>query len=108
MGRELPTYLGLDFKFTKNIIVGDYGPFEGFMAHLVDLVKHNFKFIYIDAITPEKYFMGVHVEEVRESENFRTYTKLIHTILDNIQEKADLKNSWNNNANILWQVNINI
>ena len=37
LGRDLLTTMGLDLKFSGNIIIGGEGPYEGCSAHMVDL-----------------------------------------------------------------------
>ena len=43
LGRDLVTALGLDLKFSENIILGGDGPFKGFSVPMVDVSTYGFK-----------------------------------------------------------------
>ena len=37
IGRDVLTALVLDFKFSKHVIIGGDGPYEGFLAYMVEV-----------------------------------------------------------------------
>ena len=43
LGRDLLNALGLDLKFSENIIIHGEGPYEGCLAHMVNLSNYEFK-----------------------------------------------------------------
>ena len=43
LGRDLITELGLNFKWSNQIIEADDGPFKGFKSPMVDLGTYEFK-----------------------------------------------------------------
>ena len=45
LGRDLLTALGLDPKFSENVIIGGEGPYEMFSSPMVDLINYNFKYM---------------------------------------------------------------
>ena len=50
--RDQITTLGLDLKFSGNIIIGGEGPYEGCSAPMVDLSKYYFKFLTENIVQP--------------------------------------------------------
>ena len=63
LGRDLITALGLDFKFSDNIIIVNEGPYEGYSTPLVDVSNHNFTSITDKSVKREEYFINSHVNE---------------------------------------------
>ena len=57
---------------------------------MFDLGTYELKYLNGGKVTPEESFMNVYVEEKFESEQVRTYTKLLRTILDTKYERKDL------------------
>ena len=43
LGIDLLTALGLDLKFSENVIIGGKGPYEGCPSPMVDVSKYDFK-----------------------------------------------------------------
>ena len=43
LGRDLLTALGLDLKFSENVIHGGYGPYKGCSEPMVDVYNYTFK-----------------------------------------------------------------
>ena len=43
LGTDLLTSLGMDRKFSENIIIGGEGPYEGCLAPTIDLSNYDFK-----------------------------------------------------------------
>ena len=41
LGRYLLTALVLDLKFSGNVIIGREGPYEGWLAHIIDVSKYD-------------------------------------------------------------------
>ena len=52
LGRYLLTDLGLDHKFSENIIIGCGGPFKGCSAPMVDLSTYYFKPLTDNKVKP--------------------------------------------------------
>ena len=54
LDRYIITYLGLDLKFSKHVITGDYGPYEGCTAPMIEMSACNYKPLNLtDHVTPE-------------------------------------------------------
>ena len=53
LGRHLFTVQGLDIKFSKHVIIDDNGPYEGFLAPLVDINEYKFEQLTDKVIKPE-------------------------------------------------------
>ena len=45
LGRDLLTSLRLDLKCYQNLIIGDEGLYEGYLAPKADLSKYDFKYL---------------------------------------------------------------
>ena len=45
LGRYLLTALGLDFKFSDNVVIGSEGPYEGLSAPMIDISNYDFTYI---------------------------------------------------------------
>ena len=45
LGRDLLTALGLDFKFSDNVIICREGPYEGCLSPMADVRNYGFKYI---------------------------------------------------------------
>ena len=43
LGKDLLTALGLDIKFSENIIIGGDGTYKGCLAPMVDVSNYDFK-----------------------------------------------------------------
>ena len=67
--RDLLTELGLDIKFSDNVIVGGEGPYEGCSPPIVYLSNYNFKSISDKTVKPEEYFINAYVSELFEYES---------------------------------------
>ena len=63
LGRDLITALGLDFKFSDNIIIVNEGPYEGYSTPLVDVSNHNFTSITDKSVKQEEYFIDLYFSE---------------------------------------------
>ena len=50
---ELLTSLGLDLKFSKNIIIGNEGTYEGCYSPMVGLSNYDFKYLTENMVIPE-------------------------------------------------------
>ena len=54
LGRDMLTALGLNLKFSDNVIETDDGPLKGFTASMIDLCAYEFKYLNTGNITPEE------------------------------------------------------
>ena len=45
LGRDLITALGMDLKFSENVMNGGEGPYKGCSASMVDVNNYKFKFL---------------------------------------------------------------
>ena len=45
LGRDLITVLGLDLKFSENVMIGGEGPYEWCSSPMVDVIIYDFKSI---------------------------------------------------------------
>ena len=43
LGRDIPNSLVLDLKLSKNIVIGNKGPYEVCLATMIDVSNYNFK-----------------------------------------------------------------
>ena len=53
LGRDILTTLGLDLKFSDNVIIGGKGPYKGFSSHMVDISNYEFKSLTDKTVKPE-------------------------------------------------------
>ena len=51
--RDLLTTLGLDLKFSGNVIICGKGPYEGCSSPMVDLSKYDFKSLMENIVKPK-------------------------------------------------------
>ena len=58
LGRYLLTALGLDIKFSENVIIGGEGPYEGCSEPMVDVSNYAFKYITDKTVKPEESFVN--------------------------------------------------
>ena len=62
-GIDLLTTLGLDLKFSGNIIIGGVGPYEGCSAPMVDLSNYDFKSLMENIGKTEEYFINFYINK---------------------------------------------
>ena len=89
--RYLITTLGLNIRFSENIIIGGDGPFKGCSAPMLDVSTYEFKLLTEKKVKPEESFINAYVDECLDSEGTISSTRRIHIILDAKYKKADLK-----------------
>ena len=58
LGRDLLTSLGLYLKFSGNIIISGEGPYEGYLAPMVDLSNCDFKSLTEIIVKLEESFIN--------------------------------------------------
>ena len=85
--RDLLTALGLDLKFSDNVIIGGEGPYEGCLVPMVDLSNYDLKYI---TVKTEEYFINLYVKECLESKSAISSTFRMSRILGAKYEKDDL------------------
>ena len=90
LGIYLLTTLGLDIKFSRNIILGGDGPFKGCSSHVVDVSTYDFKYLIDNKVKIEESFINVYIDKCLESEGTIIPTSRIRRILDVKYKKADL------------------
>ena len=90
LGRELLIALGLYLFFSENIIIGGEGPYEGCSAPMVDLSKHNFKYLTENIVKPEEYFINLYIYECLESKSSIISTRRMCIVLGAKYKKADI------------------
>ena len=95
LGRYLLTALRLDLKFSKNIIIGVEGPYEGCYKSMVDVRNYNFDIITAKTVIPEDFSINLYVDEFLESESAISATRRILSILYAKYEKADINKVMN-------------
>ena len=66
LGRDLLTALGLDLKFSGNVICGGEGPYEGCSAPIVDVNSYIFNIAMSKTVKPEESFINTYVNECFE------------------------------------------
>ena len=82
LGRDLPTALGLDLKFSGNIIIGGHRQYERCSAPIVDLTNYGFKTLTDKIIKPEESFINLYVEECLKSKSKISFRHIMRRILD--------------------------
>ena len=82
LGRDLLTALGLDLKFSENIILGGDRPFKGCSVSMVDFITYDFKPLTDNKVKPEESFINAYFNECPKSEDTISSTCRIHRILD--------------------------
>ena len=90
LGIDLLTEIGLDLKFTNNVILGREGPYEGYYSPMVDVSNCNFNIITAKTVTPEESFINSYINECIESESAISTTLRMRRILDAKYKHEDL------------------
>ena len=67
LGRDLFTALGLDLKFSDNVILGGRGPYEGSSVPMVDVSNYYFVSITDKTFKPKESFINSYVDKCLES-----------------------------------------
>ena len=89
LGIYLLTALGMDLKFSKNFVIGGYGPYEGCSAPMVDASNYNFNYLLDKAVKPEESFINSYLDKCLKSKIPISSTRRMHIILDAKHKKAD-------------------
>ena len=95
LGRYSLTVLGLDLKFSGNIILGVDRPFKGCSALMVDVSTYYFKPLTDNKVKPEELFINAYVKKCLESEGTIISARRIRRILDTKYENDDLNKVMN-------------
>ena len=90
LGRDLLTELGLDLKFSGNVIHGGEGPYKGCSAPTVDVNNDDFTNLTAKTVKPEEYFINAYVNECFKSKSEISATRRMHRILDDRYKNVDL------------------
>ena len=89
LDRDLLIPLGLNFKFSRNVIIGGEGPHEGCLAPMVDVSNYDFMSITDKIVKTEESFINSYVNESFESNSAISSTLRMRRIIDAKYEKAD-------------------
>ena len=90
LGRDLITALGLDLKYSENLIIGGAGPYELCLAPMADLSNYGFKSLAENIVKPEQSFIDSYVDKFLEFENSIHSMRKMHRILDAKYKNSDL------------------
>ena len=90
LGRNLLTALGLDLKFSEDIIMGGEGPYEECSEPIVDLSNYEFKPLTENTVKLEESFIKLYVDELLKSKSSTSSTRRTPRILYAKYEKSDL------------------
>ena len=90
LGRDLLTPLGLDLKFSEEIILGGDGPLKGCSSPMLDVNTYGYKPLIYNKVKPEESYINAYVDKCLESEGTISSTRIIRRLLDVKYEKADL------------------
>ena len=90
LGRDLLTALGLDIKFSDNVLSGREGPHEGCSAPMVDVSNYDLNIITAKIVRPEESFINSYVNECLKSESAIIATRRMCRILDAKYKNAEL------------------
>ena len=90
LGRDLRNALGLDIKFSENIIMGGDVTYEGFLTPMIDVSNYDFKPLPEKIVKPEKYFINSYFNKCLEFEGTIRSTRRIRSILDAKCKKSEL------------------
>ena len=88
LGRNLLTDLGTNLKLSYHDIESDYGKFKVSTIIMVDMGMYDFKYLNTRNITTGEFATNYSAEEIHESEQVHTSTKLVHLLLGAKDEKA--------------------
>ena len=69
LGRDLLTALGLDLKFSENVIIGGKGTCEGCSVPMVDVSNCDFNIIMDKIVKLEESFINSYVRKCLRSES---------------------------------------
>ena len=85
---------------SDHVIKSYDGPFKGSTEPMVDLGLCDVIILNTGKIVPKELFLNAYAEEIHESEQVHTYTKVISVVLDTKYEKADINKAMKINAKI--------
>ena len=77
LGIYLLTALGLDIKFSENIIIVVDVPYKGWLAPMVDVSNYDFKRLTEKIVKPEESFINLYVDKCLESKGTISSTRII-------------------------------
>ena len=63
LGRYLLTAMGIDLKFSENIIIGGDGSYEGCSEPMVDVINYGFKSLTDKLFKPEELFINSYINK---------------------------------------------
>ena len=80
--RDLIHALGLDIKFSENIIFGSDVPYQGSSAPMFDLSNYEVRSLTDKIVKPEESFINFYANECLKSESTISSTSRMSIILD--------------------------
>ena len=90
LGRDLPTSLGLELKFSDRVIVGSKGLYEGYSAPMVDVINWDYTFLTGKIVKPEEPLLNLYVDKYFELESTINPTQQTRRILYANYKKVDI------------------
>ena len=90
LGRNLLAALGLDLKFSENVIIGVELPYEGCSEYMVDVSNYDFTYITDKTVKSEDYFIKLYLHECLECNSTISSTRRMCRILDAKYKSYDL------------------
>ena len=79
LGRDLLTALGLDLKFSDNVISGVKLQYEGCSAPIVDVINYDFNLITDKTVKLEESFINSYINECLKFESAISATSTLST-----------------------------
>ena len=80
--RDLLTAMGLDLKFSKNIVIGGNGPHERCSTPMVDVSNYDFEPLTEKFVKPEEYFLNKYFEKCLGSDITIISMHIMRRIID--------------------------
>ena len=99
LGRDLLTAMGLDLKFSENIIIVGEGLYKWCLVPMVDLGNYDFKYLTNKIVRPSESFINLYIDECLGSDSAISSMQRMRRILDNIHKKADINKVMAKNVN---------
>ena len=90
LGRDLLTTLGMDLKFSDNVIIGEEVTYKWCSSPMFYVSNYNFKSIIDKTVKPEESFFNLYIDKCHESDSAINSTRIMRRILDAKYQKDDL------------------
>ena len=63
LGRDLLTALGLDIKFSGNVIIAREVPYKRCSTPMVEVINYEFEYMTYKTVKPEESFINFYVDK---------------------------------------------